>query len=107
MIVVAVIGWILILAALAVAAWEAIAWFEAGIWRPMPLGEVWFRLAPESLNVSQAVIQRYVSPWLWDPAIQTVLTWTGWAVLGGLGILLVLLARLARPRRSGRSRLRR
>jgi tetrahydromethanopterin S-methyltransferase subunit E len=33
------------------------------------LGQVWFTLSPETLNLSQAVIQRYISPELWDPGI--------------------------------------
>ena len=33
------------------------------------LGQLWFSLSPETLNLSQAVIQRYVSPELWDPGI--------------------------------------
>ncbi|MCV0428219.1 MAG: hypothetical protein K5905_22415 [Roseibium sp.] len=51
-----------------------------------PLGQVWFNLSPETLNLSQAVIQRYVHPSLWDPALQTVLTWPVWAVFAPLGL---------------------
>ena len=40
-----------------------------------------------SLNLSQAVIQRYISPWLWDPAIQTVLTAPAWLVLAIIAVL--------------------
>jgi streptogramin lyase len=31
------------------------------------LGEVWFTVHSGSLNLSQAVIQRYLSPEIWDP----------------------------------------
>ena len=31
------------------------------------LGEVWFAVHSGSLNLSQAVIQRYLSPDIWDP----------------------------------------
>lgn len=33
------------------------------------LGEVWFAVHSGSLNLSQAVVQRYISPDLWDPTI--------------------------------------
>lgn len=56
-----------------------------------PLGQVWFDLSPETLNVAQAVVQRYVHPALWDPAVQTVLTWPVWAVFAPLGLLLLWL----------------
>ncbi len=36
-------------------------------------GEIWFLLSPDSLNLMQAVTQRYVSPELWDPTIVAVL----------------------------------
>ncbi|MEP1932075.1 MAG: hypothetical protein ABJJ37_12410 [Roseibium sp.] len=54
-----------------------------------PLGQVWFELSPETLNTSQAVVQRYVHPTLWDPVIQTLLTWPAWVVLAPLGMLLL------------------
>ncbi|MEQ9642017.1 MAG: hypothetical protein RIM84_18485 [Alphaproteobacteria bacterium] len=43
-------------------------------------GELWFRLDVESLNLVQAVTQRYLAPWLWDPAIVTLLQWPAWLV---------------------------
>lgn len=58
-----------------------------------PLGELWFSVSPGSLNLSQAVVQRYISPTLWDPYIQTLLLAPGWVVLGGFGIAFLALAR--------------
>ncbi len=46
----------------------------------MPLGQFWYEHAQGSLNAAQAAIQRHVSPVLWDPDIQTMLTWPIWAV---------------------------
>lgn len=37
------------------------------------LGTLWHRLAPESLNLVQAVTQRYLHPGLWTRAILPVL----------------------------------
>ena len=102
MIVGRLIGWILIFGAVLVLGYEAAGWIDsdAGIWRVRAAGKLWFDIHPGSLNATQAVIQRYVLPALWDPVIQTVLTWPAWAVLGVPGFLL---AWLFRRRRRGRA----
>jgi hypothetical protein len=71
--------------------WPAVSGFA-----PQPLGLLIHTLAPDLLNGSQAFIQRYVWPFLWDPIIQTVLTWWDFLVIGVLGLVLAVLAR--RPR---------
>ncbi|MEM9232325.1 MAG: hypothetical protein AAGB10_22280 [Pseudomonadota bacterium] len=37
------------------------------------LGQLWFQVNSAGLNLTQAIIQRYVWPYLWDPIIQSVL----------------------------------
>lgn len=66
------LGWIFALAALASAGWAAALGGPAGI-LSRPLGELWFRLHPGSLNLLQAVVERYIWPPLWDPVISSVL----------------------------------
>ena len=95
MIVGRVLGWILVLAALAVAGWDAFAWYETDAFRLHALGEVWYRLAPGSLNLVQAIVQRYLHPDLWDPVAVTVLLWPG-VVLGVPGLALLYLFRRRR-----------
>ncbi|QDG74554.1 hypothetical protein FJ695_00965 [Labrenzia sp. PHM005] len=56
-----------------------------------PLGQLWFEMSPETLNLSQAVIQRYVHPTVWDPMIQTLLTWPAWVVFAGFGLMFLWL----------------
>lgn len=73
--------------------WQAAA--EGG-WRPRALGQVWFELDSGSLNLMQAVVQRYLHPWLWDPAFVQLLLWPAWVVPGVLAILLFLLCRRRR-----------
>ena len=68
--------------------WPALSGFS-----PDPLGALIHAAMPQLLNLAQAVIQRFVSPFLWDPIIQTVLTFWDWAVFGVLGGLLAFLAR--------------
>jgi len=85
-----ILGLLFLAAAVAVGVWEIVDASATGYWALKPFGEVFFRLAPEWLNLAQAVIQRYVTPWLWDPAIQTFLLWPAWPVLGGIGAILLI-----------------
>jgi len=93
------LGWVLFLAGLAAGGYDVYHSVQIGRNASTSLGAWWYSLNPESLNVSQAVVQRYISPTLWDPYIQSLLVAPGWAVLGTLGIVLLVLARvLWRPR---------
>ncbi len=49
-------------------------------------GEIWFALSPDSLNLMQAVTQRYVSPGLWDPTIVALLKLPAILSLGALAV---------------------
>lgn len=51
-------------------------------------GEIWFSLSPDSLNLIQAVTQRYISPSLWDPTIVAVLKLPAIVTLGAPAALL-------------------
>ncbi len=96
------IGWLLVLAALVVLGRDVIAWHETGSFEPVVIGKLWYDLHPASLNLIQAVIQRYVIPGLWDPVIVTVLLWWAAPVLAVIGLLLVWLFRARRGRRRAR-----
>lgn len=52
-----------------------------------PLGQYWFEISPNSLQLIQPAIERYLHPYLWDPIIQTVLTWPAAFVFGALALL--------------------
>lgn len=94
-----ILGLLCLALALAVLGWEVSLAGGLDNWRLLVFGEVAFRLAPDWLNLIQAVIQRYVTAWLWDPVIQTILLWPAWPVLGGLGLLFLAISRLRRRRR--------
>ena len=79
-------------AALAMLAIDAWAWI-GGARKLTAAGELWFRLAPESLGLTQAVTQRYLFPWLWDPIAVWALLQPAAVVLGVLGFLVTWLAR--------------
>lgn len=95
-----IIGWIFLIAALAVLVRDVLASIDAGSLVLIATGELWFSLHNGSLNLIQAVTQRYVSPSLWDPVIVTVLLWPAVLVLGVPGIVLSWLFR-ARRRKTG------
>jgi hypothetical protein len=87
---------------LAVALWAAVIqfrlWAETGRFIPLALGQMWFDRSPSSLNLVQAVIQRYVWPPLWDSVIVTVLRWPAWAVMGLPALILLILPMRRGPR---------
>ena len=92
------IGWIVFLAGLSVLVRDALVWIDTKHWAPIALGQLWFALDRSSLNLVQAVVQRYIHPFLWDPIIVTALLWWAFAVLMVLG--LVILSLSGRPARA-------
>jgi hypothetical protein len=87
-----VIGWIIFLAGLALLARDVFEWIETKHWAPIAVGQLWFNLDRSSLNLAQAVVQRYTHPFLWDPIIVTVLLWWAFAVVMALGLLILALS---------------
>ncbi|EKF19965.1 hypothetical protein [Nitratireductor pacificus] len=61
-----------------------------------PLGESWYSVSPDTLNLSQAVVQRYTSPVLWDPVAIFILTLPGWLVFAALSLLFYAIGRPGR-----------
>ena len=86
------IGWIIFLSGLSVLVRDLLVWFDTKHWAPIALGQLWFDLNRSSLNLVQAVVQRYVHPYLWDPIIVTILLWWAFAVLMVLGLLILALS---------------
>ncbi len=93
-----IFGLLLLLGALGAAAWQFQFWAQTGRYVPVALGQMWFNLDPPSLNLVQAVIERYVWPPLWDPVLLTILRGPAWAVLG-LPALILLILPMGRRRR--------
>ena len=69
------------------------------------LGQIWFEIAPQSLQVSEAIIERYIdpcglvpalgcAPFLWHPVIATILQWPAVLCFSVLAVGLNLLARM-------------
>ena len=90
MIVGRVIGWIILLAGGAVLVRDLLVWIDTKHWAPVALGQLWYQLNRSSLNLVQAVVQRYIHPFLWDPIIVSALLCWAFAVLMVLGVLLLV-----------------
>lgn len=71
----------------------AMDWSSFSGFTPQLLGDLFYATIPEWLNGAQSYIQRSISPFLWDPVIQTILLWWDWAAIGGLGLILAVIAR--------------
>lgn len=99
MIVLRVIGWLLILAALITLGRDIVGWIHQGHWMATPAGKLWYDLSPGSLNLVQAVIERHIWKTLWNPILLTLLLQPVWLDLGIPGLLLVLSSRRSRRRR--------
>ncbi len=82
-------GVVLAIVAAAALAFEMLTALSAGTWRIVPAGEMWFSTDPGSLNLVQALIQRYLHPALWDPVIAGLLQWPLWSILGAPGAALI------------------
>ncbi|MBM3510430.1 MAG: hypothetical protein FJX61_09895 [Alphaproteobacteria bacterium] len=104
-----IIGAVLLLAGVLALGADLVSSLASGDFAMKALGAFWYELHPGSLNLLQAVVQRYITPELWDPVIVAVLLLPTWAVAGGLGLVLLLLFRARRrrpdhfPRRLSRS----
>ena len=61
--------------------------YDTGLYKPISLGATWAAIDIASLNISQAGIQRHISPWIWDPVIQTVLEAPAWLVLAIIAVI--------------------
>jgi len=98
------IGWIIFLTGLSVLVRDVLVWIDTKLWTPISLGQLWFDFSRSSLNLVQAVVQRYIHPFLWDPIIVTILLCWAFAVLMVLGLLILALSGRRARRRSGLSR---
>ena|SRR5271170_590730 len=88
------LGVVLLLVGLALLVRDLLA-ARGGGFQPEATGTLWYALSPGSLNLLQAVTQRYVSVGLWDG----VVVWLLLEPACGVGIVLGLVLLLLTPRR--------
>ena len=72
---------------------------EGAPFEMQPLGQIWYELDAGSLNLLQAVTERYLSDKLWDPVILNILYQPAFVVLLVPGLVLILLCAWRRRRR--------
>ncbi|WP_343564297.1 hypothetical protein [Kiloniella sp. b19] len=89
-------GLLFLLLAAASLAFDGISFLQGQPFHLSLFGELWFRIHPFSLNLSQAVVERYITPSLWDGIITPVLLFPFVAVFGIFGSILYMLGRLKR-----------
>lgn len=53
------------------------------------LGDLWFSISPTGINLVQAIVERFIHPLLWDPAIVLVLQLPAGILLLTVGGLLL------------------
>lgn len=91
-----ILGWIMTGSAFLVLGHDLLQYLDSEVWHSILLGELWFMINPEGLNLTQAIVQRYISPTLWDPVILNLLLWPAWLVFLVLGLVLLVLFRKRR-----------
>ena len=91
-------GLVFALAAAAAAGWAMAPAGGAGVFQ-RPLGELWFKLDAASLNLVQALIERYLWPPLWDSGVAPLLQVPAVLAFAAPAALLLLLCLLLRLRR--------
>ena len=100
-------AWMFLVLALIAGGIEAMNSFKAAKWVLLTPGELWYRFDVSSLNLSQAVVQRYLHPAIWEPGIASILRAPSWVVLLVLAVIFRLFAIRRRRKRGGMDRFRR
>ncbi len=91
-----ILGWLLLALAFMTAGAEAMASLRADEWQPMVLGQLWYDLDRGSLNLMQALVQRYLHPAIWDPGVIAILQRPAWLVAVIPAAILLLFTRRRR-----------
>ena len=94
-----IIGWLFVVAALGAGVFDFAKFIETKRFEPVALGRLWYLLDPGTLNLSQAVIERYIHPFLWLNVIAPFLTLPAAMVFGIIGLLILLFTMRASRRR--------
>ncbi len=91
-----VVGAVFVLAGLVLLVRDLMPLARDGGFQPEALGQLWYATDPGSLNLLQAVTQRYLLPVLWDSGMVWLLLQPAFVVALVIGVLLWL---ATRPRR--------
>lgn len=89
-------GLLLLLPALGALAWDLFGLFDTGSFTLSVWGDLWYKLHPGSLNLYQAVVERYLSVTLWDETLAPLLLLPAVIVFGLPGLLLLTVPALVK-----------
>lgn len=81
------LGLLFLIVAVVAAAIDATKSVMAEGFSTTALGQAWLAASPDSLGISQVVVQRYLHPSIWDGPIAWILLQPVWLVFGVLAIL--------------------
>lgn len=99
-----IVAWVALIVALVIAIRDGLSSLEQSALVIRPLGQIWYEIDRGSLNLVQAVVERYLTPALWDPLIVSFLQVPGVLAFGVIGLGFMA---LSYSRRGGRPLLRR
>ena len=88
------IGWILVLMGLGALGYDLMILLEKGTFKMSVWGELWYELHPGSLNLYQALIERYVHPAIWDQFLAPLLLYKAFYLFAITGLVMVTFKRM-------------
>ena len=86
-------GIFLLCLAIVVGVKDLYQWYQTNDFTLTDLGSFWYSFHPNSLQLLEPAVTRYLNPFLWDPIFITVLLYPATSVFGLPGLLLVVLTR--------------
>ena len=95
-----IVAWAALIVALLIAMRDGVSSLEQETLVIRRVGQIWFEIDPPSLNLAQAVVERYAAPWLWDDVIIHILQLPAVAIFAVIGVAFMVLSRSSR--RGGR-----
>lgn len=87
------LGAALLIGALIALGYDLYIWIKEGYFEPYFLGQLWYSVSPGSLNLTQAITERYLDWRLWDYGIGQLVLWPVWVTFGPLAFLFRWLGR--------------
>ena len=91
-----VLAWGLTFLAGVVLVYDLISWAMNGSFHLTDVGTLWFTLDPNSLQLAEPAVARYLHPFIWHPVISTILLWPAIAILGVPALILFWFGRRRR-----------
>jgi len=92
------LGWLLLLATAAIGVYEVMDYIDSGDRALTAVGELWFKLHAPSLNLMQAIVERYIHEEAWNTAVRPVLLLPALVFFGGGAALCLVIGHAFRRR---------